>query len=118
MSWQGLPPPGPSPGPYGRQEKEGEIMGNNVLSQLLEELNSGSLKVVDLTTPLGPETVVIDLPAKFRAMIVAGQPGTGTSCTWASTQVRISTRRSTGSPVKTCQTTPPIPSRRASSSAP
>src|SRR5436853_7889963 len=37
----------------------------SVLSQLLEELNSGSLKVVDLTTPLGPDTVVIDLPPMF-----------------------------------------------------
>ncbi len=37
----------------------------NVLSQLLEELNSGHLKVVDLTTPLGPDTPVIDLPPIF-----------------------------------------------------
>ncbi len=40
-------------------------MSSNVLSQLLEELNSGTLKVVDLTTPLGPDTVVIDLPPIF-----------------------------------------------------
>jgi kynurenine formamidase len=38
---------------------------NNVLSQLIEELNSGRLKVVDLTTPLGPDTPVIDLPPIF-----------------------------------------------------
>lgn len=37
----------------------------NVLSQLLEELNSGRLKVVDLTSPLGPDTPVIDLPPVF-----------------------------------------------------
>jgi isatin hydrolase len=37
----------------------------NVLSQLLEELNSGRLKIVDLTSPLGPDTPVIDLPAIF-----------------------------------------------------
>ena len=37
----------------------------NILTQLLEELNSGTLKVVDLTTPLGPDTVVIDLPPQF-----------------------------------------------------
>lgn len=37
----------------------------NVLSQLLEELNSGRLKVVDLTSPLGPDTPVINLPAIF-----------------------------------------------------
>jgi kynurenine formamidase len=38
---------------------------SNVLSQLLEELNAGRLKVVDLTTTLGPETPVIDLPPIF-----------------------------------------------------
>src|ERR1700748_1077642 len=37
----------------------------NVLSQLLEELRAGNLRVVDLTTPLGPETPVIDLPPMF-----------------------------------------------------
>ena len=37
----------------------------SVLSRLLEELNSGGLKVVDLTTPLGPDTPVIDLPPIF-----------------------------------------------------
>lgn len=40
-------------------------MSNNVLSQLIEELNAGRLKVVDLTTPLGPDTPVIDLPPIF-----------------------------------------------------
>ena len=37
----------------------------NVLSQLLEELRTGNLRVVDLTTPLGPDTPVIDLPPIF-----------------------------------------------------
>ena len=37
----------------------------NILSQLLAALNSGDLKVVDLTTPLGPDTPVIDLPPIF-----------------------------------------------------
>lgn len=37
----------------------------SVLAQLLEELNTGKLKVVDLTTPLGPDTPVIDLPPMF-----------------------------------------------------
>src|SRR5437667_6162638 len=37
----------------------------NVLQQLLEELNSGRLKVVDLTSPLEPDTPVIDLPPIF-----------------------------------------------------
>ena len=38
---------------------------NTILSQLLEALNTGSLRVVDLTTPLGPDTPVIDLPPVF-----------------------------------------------------
>jgi kynurenine formamidase len=37
----------------------------DVLAQLLEELVAGRLKVVDLTTPLDPETPVIDLPPMF-----------------------------------------------------
>ncbi len=37
----------------------------DVLAQLLEELAAGHLKVVDLTTPLDPETPVIDLPPMF-----------------------------------------------------
>lgn len=37
----------------------------NVLAQLLEELHAGSLRMVDLTTPLGPDTPVIDLPPIF-----------------------------------------------------
>ena len=40
-------------------------MATNVLAQLLEELDAGRLKVVDLTTPLEPETPVIDLPPIF-----------------------------------------------------
>jgi kynurenine formamidase len=42
-----------------------ETQSTNVLSQLLEELDSGRLKVVDLTTALGQETPVIDLPPIF-----------------------------------------------------
>ncbi len=37
----------------------------NVLAQLLQDLDSGALRVVDLTTPLGPDTPVIDLPPMF-----------------------------------------------------
>lgn len=40
-------------------------MSDSILTQLLEELNSGRLRVVDLTTPLGPDTPVIDLPPMF-----------------------------------------------------
>lgn len=36
-----------------------------VLSLLVEELNNGRIKVVDLTQPLGPDTPVIDLPPMF-----------------------------------------------------
>ena len=40
---------------------------SSVLVQLVEALNRGSLKVVDLTQPLGPSTPVIDLPPMFAA---------------------------------------------------
>ena|ERR1700753_4275582 len=42
------------------------ITPTNVLAQLLEELNTGRLKIVDLTTPLDPSTAVIDLPSIFE----------------------------------------------------
>ncbi|MHB8628485.1 MAG: cyclase family protein [Aggregatilineales bacterium] len=38
---------------------------NNVLALLIQALASGQLKVIDLTTPLGPDTPVIDLPPMF-----------------------------------------------------
>ena len=38
-----------------------------ILAQLVAELNSGALKVVDLTQPLGPDTPVIGLPPQFGA---------------------------------------------------
>jgi kynurenine formamidase len=38
---------------------------HSVLAQLLQELAAGRLQVVDLTSPLGPETPVIDLPPQF-----------------------------------------------------
>ena len=38
-----------------------------ILTQLVEELNAGKLKVVDLTQPLGPETPVIGLPPIFAS---------------------------------------------------
>ena len=37
----------------------------NVLSQLVAELHGGTLEIVDLTIPLGPDTPVIDLPPMF-----------------------------------------------------
>ncbi|MBI3790723.1 MAG: cyclase family protein [Gemmatimonadetes bacterium] len=39
----------------------------SLLSQLVDALNAGSLRVVDLTQPLGPDTPVIDLPPIFGA---------------------------------------------------
>jgi len=40
---------------------------SGVLAQLVEELNAGRIRVVDLTTTLGPETPVIDLPPVFAS---------------------------------------------------
>jgi kynurenine formamidase len=39
----------------------------SVLTQLVEELNSGRIRVVDLTQPLGPDTPVIGLPPIFAS---------------------------------------------------
>ena len=36
-----------------------------VLTQLVEELNAGRIRIVDLTTTLGPEMPVLDLPPSF-----------------------------------------------------
>ena len=44
----------------------------SLLTQLVAELNAGTLKVVDLTQPLGPETAVIGLP--FRSGALVGCP--------------------------------------------
>jgi kynurenine formamidase len=40
---------------------------SNILAQLVAELNAGTLKVVDLTQPLGPDTPVIGLPPIFAS---------------------------------------------------
>lgn len=37
----------------------------DVLTQLVDALKGGAVRVVDLTQPLGPETPVIDLPPQF-----------------------------------------------------
>ena len=39
----------------------------NILSLLVEELNNGRIRVVDLTQPLGPDTPVIGLPPQFAS---------------------------------------------------
>jgi kynurenine formamidase len=38
-----------------------------VLTKLIEDLDAGRLRVVDLTQPLGPQTPVIDLPPPFAS---------------------------------------------------
>ncbi len=40
---------------------------SNLLTQLVAELNAGTLKVVDLTQPLSPDTPVIGLPPIFAS---------------------------------------------------
>jgi kynurenine formamidase len=40
---------------------------STILMQLVDELNAGTLKVVDLTQPLGPQTPVIGLPPIFAS---------------------------------------------------
>jgi kynurenine formamidase len=40
-------------------------MAQNLLLQLAEALSSGTVKVIDLSQPLGPETPVISLPEQF-----------------------------------------------------
>jgi kynurenine formamidase len=42
-------------------------MSTPILAQLIAALDAGSLRVVDLTQPLGPATPVIDLPPMFAA---------------------------------------------------
>ncbi|HVD94213.1 MAG TPA: cyclase family protein [Vicinamibacterales bacterium] len=42
-------------------------MTTTLLAQLVDALNLGSLTIVDLTQPLGPETPVIGLPPMFAA---------------------------------------------------
>lgn len=37
----------------------------SLLTQLVDELNAGKIKIVDLTQPLGPDTPVIGLPPMF-----------------------------------------------------
>ena len=39
----------------------------STLTQLVADLNAGTLRIVDLTQPLGPDTPVIDLPPMFAS---------------------------------------------------
>ena len=38
---------------------------SNVLAELISQLNSGALRVVDLTQPLTPETSLLPLPSQW-----------------------------------------------------
>ena len=38
---------------------------SNVLTELIAQLNSGALRVIDLTQPLTPETPLLPLPAQW-----------------------------------------------------
>lgn len=40
---------------------------SSILTQLVQEIRSGGIEVVDLTQPLGPDTPVIDLPPQFAS---------------------------------------------------
>ncbi len=40
---------------------------SDILLKLVDELNAGRLKVIDLTQPLGPDTPVINLPPMFAS---------------------------------------------------
>ena len=66
-----------------------------LLTQLVEGLDSGRVRIVDLTQSLGPETPVIGLPPQFgaspgvtsrwksfRSSTTRVQAGIGTSSTW------------------------------------
>ena len=48
-----------------------------VLTQLVAELNAGTLQIVDLTQPLGPDTPVIGLPPQFGS-----SPGVTMGARW------------------------------------
>src|SRR5216110_2087144 len=39
---------------------------SNLLIQVIEQLNRGSLQVIDLTQPLSPDTPILPLPAQFQ----------------------------------------------------
>ena len=101
----------------------------SILQQLVAELDAGRIKVVDLTQPLGPETPVIGLPPIFASSpgvtmeVISRYDEKGPAWYWntstsASTRERTSTRPSTGSPARTCRTTPATPSRPAGSWVP
>ena len=100
---------------------------SGVLAQLVEELNANRIRIVDLTTTLGPTTPVIDLPPNFAPSppltlteisryVPVDRHGTGTSSTSANTPARISMLQSTGLQEKIIRITRRITFRSKNSS--
>ena len=100
----------------------------DVLAQLLEELTTGKLKVVDLTSPLEPDTPVIDLPPIFAPSPgltlteISHYDNRGPAWYWNALNMGEHTGTHFDAPIhwiqaKICPTTPPIPSYPANLSA-
>jgi Predicted metal-dependent hydrolase len=100
---------------------------SKLLLQLVEELNRGLLRVVDLTQPLSPDTPILPLPSqfnntpKFRIWELSHYDDRGPAWYWNAFETGEHTGTHFDAPIhwvtaKTCPTTPPTPSRRASSS--
>ena len=87
-----------------------------VLTELIAALDRGTLKVVDLTQPLGPDTPVIGLPPMFAPSpgvsmeVISRYDDKGPAWYW-------NTLRFGGSRERTCLTTGATRSRRGGSSA-
>ena len=100
------------------------------LSDFAADLLAGRVRVIDLTQTLSEDFPTIALPpefgacAPFRIEEMSRYDDRGPAWYWnnistaASTPARISTRRSTGSPARTCRTTPSTPCRSRNFIAP
>ncbi len=87
-----------------------------VLAELVSQLRSGALRVIDLTQPLCAETPLLPLPPQwpntpaFRIWEISRYDERGPAWYWngfgpANTPALISTRRFTGSPAGICPRT-------------
>src|SRR5204862_6954414 len=56
--------PGPAAGLDFVRDGAGSM--SNLLIQVIEQLNRGSLQVIDLTQPLSPDTPILPLPPQFQ----------------------------------------------------
>src|SRR6476661_4642527 len=90
-----------------RLRGERKVAMANILAELITQLNTGALRVVDLTQPLSPQTPLLPLPSQwpntpafricsFPTMTIAVRPGTGTVLKRASIRERTLTRPSIG----------------------